>query len=511
MDVLVVRWFSPNVAIAIIAGVTIAMALYRLHGEYAGVQIASIDVGGTPVTLYRPMAGAPAPMIVIAHGFAGSGRLMQSLALTLVRNGYNAATFDFPGHGRNPAPLTGDLASIEGATRVLVTNLAAVAAAARPYGDGRIAVLGHSMASDIVVRFAQEHPEVAATVALSMFSPAVTATSPRDLLVIDGDWEGFLKAEGARAVGLASAPAAAEPGVTYGDPAAGNGRRLAFSRHVEHVGVLFSQDSGREAVQWFDAAFGVHRATPIAVDARGPWILALLAGVVAFARPMARLLPVVASPPVGAGLPWRRFWPALFAPMVATPIVLRFVPTHFLPVLVGDYLVAHFALYGLLSLAASALVGGAKFTPPSRSGALALAAAAIAAYGFVGLVLPTDTYVTSFVPGPERQVIVAALLVGALLYFFADEWLTRGVGAARGAYPASKLAFLASLAIALALDFERLFFLALIVPVIGVFFIIHGLFSGWAYARVGHPFAAATANAIAFAWAIAVTFPLVAA
>jgi hypothetical protein len=48
---------------------------------------------------------------------------------------------------------------------------------------------------------AEEHPEVAATIAVSMFSPAVTAAAPRNLLVIDGDWEGFLKAEGLRAVG----------------------------------------------------------------------------------------------------------------------------------------------------------------------------------------------------------------------------------------------------------------------------------------------------------------------
>ena len=84
------------------------------------------------------------------------------------------------------------------------------------------------------------------------------------------------------------------------------------------------------------------------------------------------------------------------------------------------------------------------------------------------------------------------------------------VGAGRGAYPASKLAFLASLAIAITLDFERLFFLILIVPVIAVFFVVYGLFSGWTYRRTGHPFAAGIANAIAFAWAIGVTFPLVA-
>ena len=497
--------------VALAAVVAILTALVQLHSQYEGVAISSLQVGGAPVSLYRPASGGSAPVVVIAHGFAGSGRLMQSFALTLARNGYIAATFDFPGHGRNRAPLTGDLTTIEGATRVLVNSLAGVAAAVRGEGDGRMAVLGHSMASDVVVRFAEEHPEVAATIAVSMFSPAVTATAPRDLLVIDGDWEGFLKTEGARAIGLATAPNPAEPGVTYGDPAAGTGRRLAFARHVEHASVLFSQDSEREIVEWLDAAFGTKRTTPIALDARGPWILVLLAGLVALARPLAQALPVAADRPQGAGLAWKRLWLPALAPMILTPVLLRFLPTHFLPVLVGDYLSVHFAAYGLITAATLALVGERSlFAPRRRPLALAIAAAAITAYGFVALVAPINADVTSFVPGPERYAIFAALLVGALLYFLADEWLTRGVGAGRFAYPATKLAFLASLGGAVALDFERLFFLILIVPIIGLFFIIHGLFSAWAYSRVQHPFAAGIANAIAFAWAIAVTFPLVA-
>jgi hypothetical protein len=197
--------------------------------------------------------------------------------------------------------------------------------------------------------------------------------------------------------------------------------------------------------------------------------------------------------------------------MLATPLLLRFAPTHFLPVLVGDYLAVHFAAYGVLTaLMLAVTAGGSRFAAPERPTRLALAALAMTTYGFVALVAPIDAYLTSFVPGRERTAIVAALLIGALVYFLADEWLTRGPGAARGAYPASKLAFLMSLGIAVALDFERLFFLIIIVPIIAVFFVIHGLFSGWAYRRAGHPFVAGVANAIAFAWAIAVTFPLVA-
>ena len=65
-----------------------------------------------------------------------------------------------------------------------------------PYVDGRIALLGHSMASDIIVRQAIADERVAATVAISMFSEAVTSDKPRNLLIITGAWEGFLRRRG---------------------------------------------------------------------------------------------------------------------------------------------------------------------------------------------------------------------------------------------------------------------------------------------------------------------------
>lgn len=507
------RLSLANSLLAIFGAIAIITALWRLHANTAGVDISALDVDGAPATIYRPASGAQGPVVVIAHGFAGSGRLMQSFALTFARNGYVAVTFDFPGHGRNPKPLTGDLELVDGATRALVAATAKVAAAVRGLGDGRLAVLGHSMASDIVVRFAESDPNVAATIAVSMFSPAVTATSPRNLLVIVGDWEGFLKSEALRAVGLATSPAAAEPEVTYGDIAAGTGRRVAFSPHVEHASVLFSEASMREALAWLDQTFGVVRTTPPQLDGRGPWILLLIAGVVGLARPLATLLPVAAIPSVGAGLSWWRLFAPVLIPMIATPLLLRVMPTHFLPVLVADYVAVHFAVYGLMTAIVLIVIRRERdaATPSWVSiPALVAAAAAVTAYGFVALVWPIDAYVTSFVPGPERFALVAALLAGTALYFLSDEWLTRGIGSGRGAYPASKLAFLVSLAVAIGLDFERLFFLILIVPVIALFFVVHGLLSGWAYRRTGHPFAAGIANAIAFAWAIGVTFPLVA-
>jgi hypothetical protein len=74
----------------------------------------------------------------------------------------------------------------------------------------------------------------------------------------------------------------------------------------------------------------------------------------------------------------------------------------------------------------------------------------------------------------------------------------------------TKLLFLFSLLAAVALNLSALFFLIIIVPAILVLFVLYGLLSGWVYARTRHPAVAAVANAIAFACAVAVTFPLVA-
>jgi hypothetical protein len=346
-----------------------------------------------------------------------------------------------------------------------------------------------------------------------MFSPAVTATAPSNLLVIVGDWEGMLKKEALRAEGLATAPAAPVAGVTYGDPAKGVSRRVAFSPHVEHASVLFSDTSMREAVTWLDHSFGIVRSEPPEVLARGPWILLLIAGVVLLGRPLAAALPVVSNLPVGAGLGWRRLWMPLLVPMMATPLLLRILPTHFLPVLVGDYLAVHFAAYGCITALCLAWTERRQKTvarTPIVPLGLLKATLFVIAFGFIALIWPIDHYVTSFFPGPERVLLVLAMLVGTLLFFMSDEWLTRGAGAARGAYVASKFAFLVSLAIAVALDLERLFFLIIIVPVIALYFIVYGLFSRWVYRSTRHPFVAAIANAVAFAWAIGVTFPLLA-
>jgi hypothetical protein len=498
-----------RLAVALAALLGVAAALWNLQAATTGLRVQADHAGTIPLTVFRPAAATTAPVVVIAHGFAGSRQLMQNFALTLARAGYIAVTFDFPGHGRNPVRLNGGISDDKAASAALLGALDQVVAyaRARPDGDGRLALLGHSMASDTVVQYGRAHPEIDATVAVSAFVRGADPGRPRNLLVIVGALEpDFLHREGERLVGMASGGAVL-PGVTYGSRETGTARRLVFASGAEHVGVLYSPDSLAAARDWLDAIFD--RPPGGEVPSRGPWLALLFIGLVALGWPLAALLPVLAEPPAGAGLPWRRLWLVAGLPAIVTPLLLRPLPPDLLPLLLGDYLALHLGVYGLLMLALLAWLrvplAGLR---PSR--AVLAAAAAIAVWGVLGIGLPIDAYFTSFIPTGERLLMLPLVLAGTLPWFIADEWLTRGPAAPRGAYVVTKLCLLLSLALAIALNLHRLFFLIIILPVIMVFFTVYGLFSTWSWRATRTPLPAALANALSLAWAIAATFPMIA-
>jgi pimeloyl-ACP methyl ester carboxylesterase len=497
----------PKLAVAVLAVAAILAGLWQLEAAEAGLVVAPGRVGVIPVTVFAQSATGPAPVVVVAHGFAGSQQLMLPFAVTLARNGYRVVTFDFPGHGRNPAPLTGGLADDAARNAVLMQALDAVVGFAHGLPGGQqMALLGHSMASDIVVRYARAHPDIRATVAVSLFSPSVTAVSPRNLLVIAGALEpAMIRDEGLR-IARMTAGDAAQQRVTYGRFEDGTARRSTLSGGVEHIGVLFSRQSLVETLDWLNEAFGQRGDGWI--DARGPWLGLLYLGLVALAWPLSGLLPRVAATPLGAGLGWQRLLPLAVLPALLVPLILWRLPTDFLPSLLGDYLTVHYAIYGLLTAAGLWLLR-LPIAGRFRAVPFLAATALVAAYCILAIGVPIDRYVTSFLLPPGRVPIMLAVLAGTLLYSPADEWATRGLGARRGAYAATKACFVLSLVLAIALNPARLFFLVIIVPVILLFLAVYGLFSGWTYRRTGHPLVGAAAVALAFAWAIAATFPVV--
>ncbi len=471
-----------------------AWALLELERPRAGVVITPDLVAGTiPVERVELEGTPPGPVVVIAHGFSGSSLLMRSLALDLARSGLRVLAFDFPGHGRNPTLLEGDLFRIEGASARLVAATRAVLAEARRIGDGRVALLGHSMAGDVLVRTAALEPDVAAVVAISLFSPAVTAEHPRNLLVIAGAWEGRLAAEALRVVGLASAPSPPAFAVTYGRFEDGTARRAVVVPNVEHVGVLFAATTLREARAWLLAAFG-RPASPLEPVTRGPWILLLIAGSLLLAREFARALPRL-GPAGGARMPARRLLGALLVAVLVPPAVLRLVPFDPLPIALLDHLAAHQALLGLLVLGLARPVFAPDAPPAPRPAAagpvrmlLVAIAAAVLVTGPVALAVGSE--LTALPWTTPRIGLRLLLLVGALPFFLAVE---RAAGMRFGP-PLVLVALLLSLGVSIALDRRLLFLGALaivILPVLATAFLV----ARWVRRATGRPLPAALAAA----------------
>ncbi|MDP2118644.1 MAG: alpha/beta hydrolase [Hoeflea sp.] len=489
---------SWNLWIGLLAISAIAVSLLNLERGRSGLEITQTEVGTTPVTLTRK-GGDSGPVVVIAHGFAGSRQLMQAYSLTLAHSGYTVLSFDFEGHGRNPEPMSGDVTSIDGTTALLVDETRRVIAHGRelPAAAGGLALLGHSMATDILVRAAiaegRQGSPVDAVVAISMFSEAVTAQEPRRLLAISGQWERALRAVALSAIRLV------EPDAQEGQTVETDGvaRRAAVAPYVEHVGVLYSATALREARDWLDAAFG--RQSETLIIQPGLWILLLMGGIVLLMRPLVALLPTIPREP--APVSALRFWVAVAVPALLVPLVATTLYVPFLPVLVADYLMIHLALYGVLQFL---LLRGGKW---KGSGISMSAVIVLVIWGVVVFGAAMDRYAASFMPNAERLMIIAILAIGTVPFMISDSYTS---GAGSGVWwrrLAARAAILVSLGGAAMIDPERLMFLFLILPVLVLFFCVHGLMGRWVAQRSG-PLSAGAGLGLCLAWALGVSFPL---
>lgn len=480
--------------VAVFALVAITVSVWHLEQGRDGLIVEPLAVGSIPVTVHRAGDG-PRPVVVIAHGFAGSRQLMEPFALTLAQAGYAAVSFDFAGHGRNPVPMSGDVTRIDGTTRLLMEEVGTVTDAAlmQPWADGRVALLGHSMASDVVVRQAIADPRVIAVVAISMFSQAVTEADPARLLVLTGEWEGMLAAEALRAVRLV------DPNAEYGETVRHPVRRAVLAPSVEHVGVLYSATSLRESRAWLGDVFGMRSVGPVANN--GGWIVLLLAGILVLAWPLVQLVPRAVSElhPVPRGV----FWCACLVPALVTPLILWPIELQFLPVLVADYLGVHMLVYGAISLGILALGGHVRFPMRDVIWAVPLMIYGIGVFGGA-----LDRYVASFVPHSGRIAVIGVLSLGAIAYMLSDAVLSGAGRAVMWRRVMVKVAFLGSLAIAVMLDFEALMFLLIILPVILLFFLVFGLMGGWFGRRLSAPLPIGVGLGVILAWSLGVTFPM---
>ncbi|MEM6906948.1 MAG: alpha/beta fold hydrolase, partial [Pseudomonadota bacterium] len=402
------RLFFP-LALSVCLAVA-ALAALMLERQSAGLAAEEIRAAGSPVTLLMPEGLASPPLVVIAHGYGGSRQMMRPIALTLARAGFAAASFDFHGHGRHTEPMAGDVTAIDGTTEQLVRQTLAVteALAARPELGPPVAMIGHSMATDIVVRAAERRDDGAAVIALSMYSDAVTQTHPARLLVISGEYENRLREIALDRVHQVD-PTAAEGELARAGEVS---RQAIYAPWAGHVGVLYAPTTLVAVRDWLEGA-----ATPL--PNHGFWLVVLLGAVLASAWPLSRLVLPDAPPGEATPLSRRDLALAILAPLPVALGAAALVPSAALGLAGFGPLTAFFGAWGLVQggilLARGATPGG--FSAP----ALFL----LLAWGLGAFALALDRYGAAFLPTGPRLGAMGLLLLGTFPFALAEALLAR--------------------------------------------------------------------------------------
>ena len=228
------------------------------------------EAEGVPYQVLGPKDGLDGsrPLVLVAHGLAGSGTVMQGLALTFAHAGFVVATWDFDGHADNPHPASLDIRSValqENAESVLRTIQKLKLA-----DSSRMAIVGHSMGTGVALSFGQIHPETRATVAISPIPTPVSAKLPQNLLLLAGSLEPDF-VENARHL-LSAA------GGAGGQLEVGSARQLEVVAGVEHISIIFAPTTHTLALDWVNASLGVQSDARPYLDRRLLWYALAIIG-----------------------------------------------------------------------------------------------------------------------------------------------------------------------------------------------------------------------------------------
>lgn len=467
--------------VTLLALAVAATALVRLEQMRGEVGFENTTLADSPARIYR--SDSPTDLlVVISHGFAGSRQMMEAISLTLARAGHTVVAFDYLGHGRLHAPLSPDVTRITGTTEDLVRQTLDVVAAARARtGLTDLAFVGHSMATDVVIRAADRLDDVQSVAAISMYSEAVTPQHPQRLLIVSGAQENRLREVALEAVRQLSP---ADEGQTEKQDEIE--RRAVVAPVVGHVGVLWSGTTATEIARWFGPE--AHHANT------GPWTAALLAALIALYWPLTRVLPEQA---MTADVSPRRAAVAAGSASLAAALSAPWIGPALGFAGFGS-LATFFSVWGMVALAVAR---------PARKVRTADAAAALllTAWSIGAFALALDRYGAAFLPVGPRLSLMALLLAPALLFAVADRALIAGRGLLMRVL--LRLPTLAALLAAMVLVPDSMGLVFTVLPVLVLFLLVYGTLARWTAQRTGWLGSGLGAGVI-LAWSIAASTPL---
>jgi len=388
-----------------------------------GVRIEDVRFVGTGPTrlsglLYIPRgasARAPAPAVLVSHGYINTREMQSPFAIELSRRGFVVLAMDMSGHGYSG----GAVGAHDGGGPDALNYLQRL-----PFVDkSQIGLEGHSMGGLPMIGAALSRPAGYRSMVLEGSTTpepgqlgAGTPGFPRNLEVVFGRYDEFAPlmwhvAKGSQVAGapkltaLFGATRAVVPGRLYGDIAAGSGRELVVPP-ITHPMEHFSAAGVGAAVDWFQRTL-TGEANPLP-PAEQIWPWKEVGGLIAFAGFVALLLGTFhlllatrffaelrsePSPPnrrrggrwllalvLTAAIPALTFYPFM-------NLGFAFLPSRLFPEWVANQLLVWALLNGAISLGVSLALGRGRPATRHRVAASMGIAAATVATGYLALIL----------------------------------------------------------------------------------------------------------------------------
>ncbi|MFK7870127.1 MAG: alpha/beta fold hydrolase [Roseobacter sp.] len=476
----------------LVTAMILAGMIWVLEGDRASVETRVLATPAGDVILSSVEDMPDMPVVVIAHGFAGSVQMMQTITRDLARQGYLVASFDYIGHGRHKGLLSPQVTEIEGTTRQLISQTQGVVdAVLAEHGEAQsLSLLGHSMATDIMIRAASARDDVDAVVAISMYSEAVTSDFPQRLLVLSGEWEDRLRVVGLEVARMIDPTAQEGQTVTNGNIT----RRAAFVAGTEHVAVLYSETTLAEIRAWLGQVSGL---APESAPRFMGLLMAAMLGMIVVLNGVSQRAFGPALVTQGAALGGKAFLLATLLP-AAAGVALSF--------LAGPALgVAGFGALGLFLLGWGGVALACLWRAGRRPAGVDLRGfLTLGVFGFL-FAIALDRYGAAFLPTGQRVSMLGVLLPGALCFILADRLLL--ASAPIWQRIVARLVPVAALLCLMFLRPDVFGLLFTVLPVLCLFYLVYGTMAHFVAVRYG-PTTAGLGAGVWLAWALAASTPL---
>lgn len=476
----------------------LSTSVWQIIRIQQAVSVEQAHIGSIPLTIFRPHQTPAKHVAVLAHGFAGSQQMLYPLATTLAHHNWTVITFDFNGHGQNSDVFSTNGGQFRNTQNLEATLDAVIQYARQTTGIQSVALVGHSMGSAVVVNYATTHPNIIATVGLSLISDQTTPTTPPNLLILTGDLEfANIKSASQRAL-LNGTNQQAVANTTYGDPIQGTGRRLEWVPSVEHISILYTSAMHSSVTRWLQASVGASDQI-IYTDRRMLWIGLSYGAGLGLLILLLGWLPRVADARQASG-GWR-MWLVQLLPAIATPLVLAIMPVNWVPILVGGYVTMFFAIYGVFQFLAARGFGVIR-SPVEyfRAEQIGLGVA-IGVWILVLLGGIAHISYLNFLPTTARLLWIAVFIGMMFIFFMADVSVNRGAWGT----VAARILFIAALFAGTLLRSDAGFVL-LILPLFVIFFGVMALTALAVRGRVA-VVTLAIASALVFGWMLGIALP----